>query len=320
MPPIEPDTDYIETKQVYHPETGRLLGVFSADKIPADPSELLAFVRREAKAAKRPLKKFPRDACDGWDGQRKEDWWFQVLDSGFWKHQLAAVKLLPFGMSADLNGLHDPPRVGLADDCDHQRWRDHLKELALVTTQKLRMFGLNPSSDAINALLDILKSNPKYSGTTTLVSRGSSRYRRREASYVRCIRTALEALYSAVAAQALENEIRLLQQQVPAEDAQAETAYQPVQLAEGTAPTLPGHPQTSPDPPQNSHEPRAVERQQVVMPILKSKEWTRSRWASEAGVSKNSVYEYLTGKRRLTDGNRKPMAEVLELRPEELPA
>src|SRR5262249_14926943 len=38
-------------------------------------------------------------------------------------------------------------------------------------------------------------------------------------------------------------------------------------------------------------------RQAVVMPILVEKGWTRCKWAARAGVSKNSVYDYLNGKR-----------------------
>jgi len=64
---------------------------------------------------------------------------------------------------------------------------------------------------------------------------------------------------------------------------------------------------------------KAAARQAVVMPILASKRWKRGRWATEAGVGKNSVYEYLDGRRTLTDDNRKAMAEVLGLKPTDLP-
>jgi hypothetical protein len=64
---------------------------------------------------------------------------------------------------------------------------------------------------------------------------------------------------------------------------------------------------------------RASARQAVVMPILRNKRWKRGRWATEAGVGKNSVYEYLHGKRNLSDENRKAMAEAIGLKPEELP-
>jgi hypothetical protein len=64
---------------------------------------------------------------------------------------------------------------------------------------------------------------------------------------------------------------------------------------------------------------RARVRRAVVMPILKQKRWKRSKWATEAGVGKNSAYEYLDGKRNLTDENREAMADALGLKPEELP-
>jgi hypothetical protein len=64
---------------------------------------------------------------------------------------------------------------------------------------------------------------------------------------------------------------------------------------------------------------RSERRCAVVMPILLSKRWTRCRWSAEAGVSKNSVYDYLRGERSLTFANRHPLAEVLGLKPEELP-
>src|SRR6266704_2380446 len=62
----------------------------------------------------------------------------------------------------------------------------------------------------------------------------------------------------------------------------------------------------------------AEQRRRVVAPILKDKRWTTSRWATQAGVSKNSAYEYLAGKRQLREENRKALAEVLDLKPEAL--
>jgi len=64
---------------------------------------------------------------------------------------------------------------------------------------------------------------------------------------------------------------------------------------------------------------RARIRQEIVMPILSKKRWTRGRWAIEAGVGKNSVYEYLDGKRNLSPDNREAMAQVIDLKPEDLP-
>ena len=63
----------------------------------------------------------------------------------------------------------------------------------------------------------------------------------------------------------------------------------------------------------------AERRRQVVAPLLKARKWTISKWATQAGVSKNSAYEYLAGKRQLSEENRKALAEVLDLKPEALP-
>ena len=65
---------------------------------------------------------------------------------------------------------------------------------------------------------------------------------------------------------------------------------------------------------------RAARRMAVVMPILDTKRWKPGRLASEAGVGKNSVYEYLDGTRRkITGDNRKALAQALDLKPEQLP-
>ena len=66
------------------------------------------------------------------------------------------------------------------------------------------------------------------------------------------------------------------------------------------------------------HE-RAERRSSVVTPLLTFKRWKRGKWAARAGVSKNSVYDYLNGKRNLSFENRQALAEVLELKPEGLP-
>jgi hypothetical protein len=63
----------------------------------------------------------------------------------------------------------------------------------------------------------------------------------------------------------------------------------------------------------------AAKRRHVVMPVLKHKRWTRGKWASEAGVGKNCVYEYLGGKRNPAYENRKAMADALGLKVEDLP-
>ena len=65
---------------------------------------------------------------------------------------------------------------------------------------------------------------------------------------------------------------------------------------------------------------RAARRQAVVDPILKERRWKHGRLATEAGLGKNSVYEYLDGTRvQITAENRKAIAEALGLRPDELP-
>ncbi len=66
------------------------------------------------------------------------------------------------------------------------------------------------------------------------------------------------------------------------------------------------------------HE-RSERRRSEVMPILASKRWKPNKWATKAGVSKNSVYEYLDGRRNLGTENRQALAEELGLTPEELP-
>jgi hypothetical protein len=64
---------------------------------------------------------------------------------------------------------------------------------------------------------------------------------------------------------------------------------------------------------------RAARRQAVVMPILAKKHWRPGRLATEAGVSKNSVYGYLDGTRfRISDANRTAIAETLGIEPHQL--
>jgi len=60
-------------------------------------------------------------------------------------------------------------------------------------------------------------------------------------------------------------------------------------------------------------------RSEIVLPRLKDKRWTRLKWATKAGVGKNSAYAYLNGERNLSADNRQAMAEVLGLRPDQLP-
>ena len=51
----------------------------------------------------------------------------------------------------------------------------------------------------------------------------------------------------------------------------------------------------------------------IVMPILKTKNWTRGKLAERAGVSRNSVNDYLAGKRNLSSANRRAIAQELGL-------
>jgi DNA-binding Xre family transcriptional regulator len=65
---------------------------------------------------------------------------------------------------------------------------------------------------------------------------------------------------------------------------------------------------------------RAARRQAVVMPILHKKRWKRGRLATEAGVSKMSIFDYLNGKRAtIRPENREAIAEALGLKPNDLP-
>lgn len=67
-------------------------------------------------------------------------------------------------------------------------------------------------------------------------------------------------------------------------------------------------------------EQRANRRKEIVMPILRSKNWKPGKWATRAGVGKNSVYEYLDGTRKfISDENRTALAETLGLPENELP-
>jgi len=69
----------------------------------------------------------------------------------------------------------------------------------------------------------------------------------------------------------------------------------------------------------DSVEERSERRGALMMPMLRTKGWTRSRWAAQAGVSKNSVYGYLRGERNLSVENRQALAEELGLKPEGVP-
>ena len=75
----------------------------------------------------------------------------------------------------------------------------------------------------------------------------------------------------------------------------------------------------APDPEEDQISADSTLRKSIVMPILDQKGWKRGKLATEAGISPNSVYEYLDGKRHLSWENRKAIAEVLGLKPEQLP-
>jgi hypothetical protein len=76
----------------------------------------------------------------------------------------------------------------------------------------------------------------------------------------------------------------------------------------------------TPDPEQNEQAARAAARQDVVMPILKKKRWTRGRLVTQAAVGKNSIYRYLDGSRvRITHENRQAIADALGVKVEDIP-
>ncbi len=60
-------------------------------------------------------------------------------------------------------------------------------------------------------------------------------------------------------------------------------------------------------------------RKAFVNPILLEKGMSPSRWANLAGVDPSVVYDYLSGKSDPRPDNRKVLAEVLGLKPSELP-
>lgn len=130
--------DYIETKHLYHPETGELLGVLAAEGIPTDPKKLPAFVKRKAKAAA------PRNAIsilsgngDGWDQLRNHDFWPNLRDHRFWKKLQTEFKRLPYGVSADATGLCDSGKSIATSSLGRQLARDAFTRLGLSTHANL---------------------------------------------------------------------------------------------------------------------------------------------------------------------------------------
>jgi hypothetical protein len=61
------------------------------------------------------------------------------------------------------------------------------------------------------------------------------------------------------------------------------------------------------------------QRWAVVGPILEAKGWTINKWGTKAGVGRNCAYEYLDGRRNLSNANRMALAQVLGLKAEDLP-
>lgn len=68
---------------------------------------------------------------------------------------------------------------------------------------------------------------------------------------------------------------------------------------------------------------RAERRRAFIIPRLQAKRpkpWSPGRLAAEAGVGKNSVYEYLNGKRaKISKENREAFSNALGVKPSELP-
>lgn len=214
--------DYIEVKHVHHPKTGQLLGVFLAKEVPADPEKLIAFARRKARAAKAALDRsptFPAQAAwnnngvttgnpDGWDPLRNQDFWLNVQDHKFWHDLLVDFEKMPSGMNADVSGIHDPFRPGSCTLAGPQLSRDTLTKLAWRAITKLRGYGMQSSSDPVDAWLDLLKSHATLSRpvlTAALDQEGN--LLQTETRSTNCIRTVSVALCSMIETQALKNDL-----------------------------------------------------------------------------------------------------------------
>ena len=66
-------------------------------------------------------------------------------------------------------------------------------------------------------------------------------------------------------------------------------------------------------------EERKRKRTSIILPLLRKQGFTRSKWATEAGVDPCVIYDFLAGKSTPRPDSRKAMAEVLGLAEEELP-
>jgi len=202
--------DHIEVTHIYHPKTGELLGVLAAKDIPADPSKLVAFARRRAKSGRLPTEAIvaPSGNPDGWDELRSQGFWSNVLEHRFWDDRRLECERLPYRMSADMNGVHDPWRPNPTDLLECQLWRDSLTTLAWRAIGKLREFGLQTSSDPMESWLDLLKANSKLAMTGIISAFDENGLAIiQDTRCVDCIRTASMGLLSALATQAVRNEL-----------------------------------------------------------------------------------------------------------------
>jgi len=200
--------DYIETKHIYHPETGELFGVLAAERIPTDPKKLRAFVRK-AKASSPNAIAIPAGNGDGREQLRNQDFWPNLQDHRFWKELQTEFERLPYGVNADSTGICDSGKSIATPSLGRQLTRDAFTRLAWGAIDKLREFGLPSSADPVEVWLDLAKSNREFTRiivSSTIDQNGS--LQTTMTSHVECIRTASVALCSTLATQALKNDIR----------------------------------------------------------------------------------------------------------------
>jgi hypothetical protein len=155
------------------------------------------------------------DDPDGWGQLRNQDFWPKVKDHGFWRALQVEFERIPYGMKADLGGIHDPSRPNSPSLLGLQLSRDIFTELAWRAVSKLCEFGLQSSSDPVEIWLDLLKSNGKMA--RTLVGIGFVQTMPPQATEIRCvecIRSISVALCSTLATQALKNDMLSEQGQV----------------------------------------------------------------------------------------------------------
>src|SRR5215469_6245060 len=142
--------DYIENKHLYHPETGELLGILSADHIPTDPKKLIAFVRRKAKAAPRPnAMATPIGNPDGWDQLRNQVFWLNLRDHRFWEELHKKFEELPYGVYANSSTIADQRIATATSSIGFQLMRDYFTRLAWQAVEKLREANFQSNSDPV---------------------------------------------------------------------------------------------------------------------------------------------------------------------------